>query len=184
MAERIDVPEHGRVELDGGEVVELVGGMVRTTAGVEAGPALVLRMPASRAHSLAHLMDDWSRALGLAPPKGWATEERVLSRTLEAGAATLGEPGAMRCTARQFGEVSAPQRLAAVTVLAERESRLSAVQRFAVVDAAARWLGEDSGDELAYALLAAVCGTDVTTNQVYTALLTRPAEESVRGESR
>ena len=52
---------------------------------------------------------------------------------------------------------SATQRLAAVTVLRERESQISPIQRIAVVDAAARWLGEDAGEELARALLEAVC---------------------------
>jgi hypothetical protein len=61
-------------------------------------------------------------------------------------------------------------------VLAKREERLSAVQRFAVVDAAARWLEEDAGDELAYALLGAVCSTDVATNNAYLALLSPPDE--------
>jgi len=153
-----------RVVLGGGEVIESAG------AGSAAGE-LVLRLPVARAHSLAHLLDDWSRALGVAPQRGWASGDRALSRALEAGAAALGEAGALRCAAREFGEVTAPQRLAAVAVLAERESRSSAVQRAAVVDAAARWLGEESGDEWAYALLAAVCETDVTTNQVYVTLL-------------
>jgi hypothetical protein len=165
-----------RVALDGGEIVESAGGTVRPKYAEAAVPELVLRMPVSRAHALAHLLDDWSRALGLAPPKGWGSDDRVLSRTLEAGAAALGELGAMRCLAREFGEIGAPQRLAAVAVLMQRETRLSAVQRFAVVDAAARWMSEPSGDELAYALLAAVCESDVTTNQVYVALLAPPAE--------
>lgn len=154
-----------RVVLDGGEVIESAG-------ADRAAPELVLRLPVSRAHSLAHLLDDWFGALG--PVSSFGSGGLVLSRTLEAGAAALGDLGALSCAAREFTGVTAPQRLAAVTVLAERESRLSAVQRVAVVDAAARWLAEQSGDEFAYALLAAVCGTDVTTSQVYTALLVSP----------
>ena len=72
--------------------------------------------------------------------------------------------------------MTAPQRLAAVGVLAEREERLSAVQRFAVVDAAARWMDEDAGDELAYALLSAVCSTDAATSHAYLALLSPPPD--------
>jgi site-specific recombinase XerD len=53
-------------------------------------------------------------------------------------------------------------RLAAVAVLREREQRISAVQRIAVVDAAARWLAEDAGEELARALLEAVCSESTT----------------------
>jgi hypothetical protein len=39
------------------------------------------------------------------------------------------------------------QRLAAVAVLGEREAHLSAVQRLALVDAAAWWLSEPNGGE-------------------------------------
>ena len=49
------------------------------------------------------------------------------------------------------------QRLAAVAVLGERQAYLSAIQRLALVDAAAWWLSEpNGGEELAYALLAAI----------------------------
>jgi hypothetical protein len=65
------------------------------------------------------------------------------------------------------------QRLAAVAVLGEREAHLSAVQRLALVDAAAWWLSEpNGGEELAYALVAASCATEVTTEHVYLALIT------------
>ncbi len=56
-------------------------------------------------------------------------------------------------------------------MLLHREARLSAVQRVAVVDAAAWWLGEEAGDQLAWALLEAVCSASTTTGQVYVALL-------------
>jgi hypothetical protein len=58
-----------------------------------------------------------------------------------------------------------------VSVLASREERLSGMQRVAVIDAAARWFQEEAGDELAYALIAAVCRSDLTASQVYTALI-------------
>jgi hypothetical protein len=60
---------------------------------------------------------------------------------------TSGPRGARRIPNRQ--------RLAAVAVLGEHEAHLSAVQRLALVDAAAWWLSEpNGGEELAYALLA------------------------------
>ena len=63
--------------------------------------------------------------------------------------------------------VSARQRLAAVAVLGEREADLFAVQRLALVDAAAWWLSEpNGGEEFAYALLAASCAAEVTTEHV------------------
>lgn len=65
------------------------------------------------------------------------------------------------------------QRLDAVAVLAERESRLSVLQRLALVDAAASWLSEpNGGGQLAHALLAAACMTDVTANHAHLALIT------------
>jgi hypothetical protein len=64
-----------------------------------------------------------------------------------------------------------------VAVLGERETHLTAVQRLAVVDAAAWWLSEpNGGGELAYALLAASCAAEVTTEHVYLALIT-PSNE-------
>jgi hypothetical protein len=62
-----------------------------------------------------------------------------------------------------------------VAVLGEREAQLSAVQRLALVDAAAWWLSEpNGGEELAYALLAASCSTEVNTEHTYLALITPP----------
>lgn len=75
------------------------------------------------------------------------------------------------------GDRAVPSRqlLDAVAMLAERESRLSALQRLALVDAAASWLSEpNGGEQLAYALLGAACTTEVTTEQVYLALITPP----------
>jgi hypothetical protein len=72
--------------------------------------------------------------------------------------------------------------LAAVAVLGEREAQLSAVQRLALVDAAAWWLSDpNGGQELAYALLAASCSEEVTTEHVYLALITPPDESEGDG---
>jgi hypothetical protein len=69
------------------------------------------------------------------------------------------------------------QRLAAVAVLGEREACLSALQRLALVDAAAWWLSEPNGGaEFAYALLAASCTAEITTERAYLALIT-PSEQ-------
>ncbi|MCA1822419.1 MAG: hypothetical protein LC644_11930 [Pseudonocardia sp.] len=62
-----------------------------------------------------------------------------------------------------------------MAVLGEREARLSSVQRLALVDAAAWWLSESNGgEEFAYALLAASCATEITTEHVYLTLITLP----------
>jgi hypothetical protein len=79
--------------------------------------------------------------------------------------------------------ISNRQRLAAVAVLGEREAHLSAVQRLALVDAAAWWLSEPNGsEEFAYTLLAASCAAEVTTENVYLALIAAPDEPDEVGE--
>src|SRR5436305_14490657 len=80
--------------------------------------------------------------------------------------------------------IPARQRLAAVAVLGEREAHLSAVQRLALVDAAAWWLSEpNGGEELAYALLTTSCSAEVTTEHVYLALITPCDEPDNDGEA-
>lgn len=165
-----------RIELDGGVAVEADGSTVHLGPGKPDVPGLVVRMPAARAHVLAHVLDDWSRAFRLAPNRYDEPRDPVLARVLEEAAAALGDPGALVCESRLAGPVEPDQRLAAVEVLRTREERLTPVQRIAVVDAAARWMDEDAGDQLAYALLAAVCSTDVTTSHAYLALLTPTAD--------
>lgn len=80
--------------------------------------------------------------------------------------------------------MSTARRLAAVDVLREYESTLTPVQRVAVVDSAARWLDEDAGDELAYALLGAVCLSDAVTSRAYLALITPGPADATEGEDR
>ena len=64
------------------------------------------------------------------------------------------------------------QRLAVVAVLGERQPHLSALQRLALVDAAAWWLSEpNGGEQFAYALLAASCAAEVATQRAYLALI-------------
>jgi hypothetical protein len=107
-----------------------------------------------------------------------------LSRTLELAVAALDnhdEP-IMRHP-HSFRVISNRQRLVAVAVLGEREPQLSAVQRLALVDAAAWWLSESNGgEELAYALLAATCSAAVTTEHVYLVLITPSYEPGDYGE--
>jgi hypothetical protein len=88
----------------------------------------------------------------------------------EDGAVALADLDATQCPSRLPGPVPAARRLAAVELLGE-EDALSAVGRIAVVDAAARWLDEDAGGDLAHALLAAVCSTEAPANRAYPALL-------------
>jgi len=56
-------------------------------------------------------------------------------------------------------------------VLREREPGITPVQAIAVIDAAARWLAENAGEDLAQALLQVACRDAITANFVYLALI-------------
>jgi hypothetical protein len=170
-------PDAIRVALDHGDVVELDGGMLMLDG--EDSPSVVLRLAPWRARSVARVLAEWSSVSRIFHPSTRPhLDELDLSRTLELAAAALGdhhEP-IMR-SSRGARVITNRQRLAAVAVLGEREAHLSAIQRLAVVDAAAWWLSEpNGGEELGYALLAASCSGAVTTEHVYLALITRSDE--------
>jgi hypothetical protein len=171
-------PDRLRVVLDHGEVVELDGGTL-VLDGKES-PSVVLRLAPWRARSMARVLQEWTTASRIFHhPTRPHLDELGLSRTLELAAAVLGydEEPTLR-SLRGSRVIPNRQRLAAVAVLGERETHLSVVQRLALVDAAAWWLSEpNGGEELAYALLAASCSVEVTTEHVYLALIT-PSDES------
>ena len=126
------------------------------------------------------MLEEWSavsRVFHRAPRP--ILTELELARMLDLAASVLGEPEPSMPMQRGGQTVPSRQRLNAVAVLAERESRLSALQRLALVDAAASWLSEpNGGDQLAHALLAApslsACLTDVTAEHAYLALIPPP----------
>jgi hypothetical protein len=178
-------PDPIRVALDHGEVVELDGGTLVLDS--EESSSVVLRLAPWRARSVARVLAEWSSVSQIFDhPTRPHLDELELSRTLELAATALGV-GAEEPTLRSpRGARLIPnrQRLAAVTVLGEREAHLSAVQRLALVDAAAWWLSEpNGGEEFAYALLAASCAAEVTTEHVYLALITPPNEPDDEGEA-
>jgi hypothetical protein len=175
-------PDRLRVALDHGEVVELDGGTLVLDG--EESPSVVLRLAPWRARSVARVLEEWSavsRVFGR--PARPQRDELDLSRTLEIAASALGEGDEpLLRFPRGPRTVPSRQRLAAVAVLAEREGGLSAVQRLALVDAAAWWLSDEAGgQELAYALLGAAC-SEVTTEHAYLALIT-PAPDSPGDQS-
>jgi len=168
-------PDQFRAELENGEVVEADGSTAWDPASGSQVPAVLLRMTPARAHTLAHVLDDWCRAaLLFATVRSAEQTERALAWTLEAGAAALGDPDAAHCVRGHPATPSAAQRLAAVAVLRNRDQRITPIQRIAVIDAAARWLDEDSGEELAQALLQAACADGITANFAYLALIEPP----------
>ena len=167
-------PDHLRVALDHGEVVELDGGTLVLSG--EESPSVVLRLAPWRARSIARVLEEWSAVSRVfhRTPRPILTEVE-LSRTLDLAASALGDPEPTTPLPRGDRVVPSRQRLDAVAVLAERESRLSALQRLALVDAAASWLSEpNGGDQLAYALLGAACTNEVTAEHAYLALITSP----------
>jgi hypothetical protein len=170
MTDPIDHPDRFfRLDLDGGASVyaEREHG---PTAGAVASMVTV-RLPATRAHALSHLMQDWVSAFRFAPDRSDVPSTRLLGRAIEDAAAALGELGALACATRAGGSVAPEQRLAAVGVLRTVEPAMSPVARIAVVDAAARWMEEDAGDELAFALLRAACSSEVNASQAYVELI-------------
>ncbi|HSV67959.1 MAG TPA: hypothetical protein VLJ59_18950 [Mycobacteriales bacterium] len=174
-------PERLRVALDHGEVVELDGGTLVLDG--EETRTVVLRLAGWRARAVARVLEEWSAVSRIFNrPTRPQLDELELSRTLEVAAAALGETDEPLLRApRGTRAVPSRQRLAAVAVLAEREPEMSAVQRLALVDAAAWWLSEPSGgQELAYALLGAAC-SEVTAEQAYLALIT-PSSENPAGD--
>jgi hypothetical protein len=176
-------PDRLRVVLDHGEVVELDGGTL-VLDGRES-PSVVLRLAPWRARSVARVLEEWSSVSRIfhRPARPYL-DELELSRTLELAASALGD-GDEPILRSPRGTRAIPnrQRLNAVAVLGEREAHLSAVQRLALVDAAAWWLSEpNGGEELAYALLAATCSAEVTTEHVYLALITPPEESEIHSE--
>ena len=171
-----------RVALDHGEVVELDGGTLvlgdeESPSVDDESPSVVLRLTPWRARSVARVLEEWSavsRVFHRAPRP--ILSEVELSRALDLAASVLNDPEPTVPLVRGDRVVPSRQRLDAVAVLAKRESQLSALQRLALVDAAASWLSEPNGGErLAHALLGAACTTEVTAEHAYLALIT-PSE--------
>jgi hypothetical protein len=170
-------PDRLRVALDHGEVVELDGGTLVLDG--EESPSVVLRLAPWRARSVALALEEWSAASGVFNRARMSSPDELgLSRTLELAAAVLGD-GDEPLLRFPRGDYTVPsrQRLAAVAVLAEREAGLSAVQRLALVDAAAWWLTDPAGgQELAHALIDGACADQVTAEHVYLTLITPPEQ--------
>jgi hypothetical protein len=175
--------EHLRVLLDHGEVVELDGGTL-TVDGEVAG-SVMLRLVPWRARTLSRVLEEWSALSKMFNPRARrpSLNEYELSRTLAAAASAIDGDEVVVRFSRGPRVIPSRQRLSAVAVLAERESRVSALQRLAVVDAAAWWLSEESGgEELAYALVGASCTAETTTEHVYVALIAPPGSTDDHSE--
>ncbi|HSV65237.1 MAG TPA: hypothetical protein VLJ59_04910 [Mycobacteriales bacterium] len=167
-----------RVALDHGEVVELDGGTLVLDG--EESASVVLRLTPWRARALSWVLEEWSAISRVfnRPPR-LSPDELDLSRVLELASSVAGDESDEPAPVVRFlppgRSVPNRARLAAVAVLAERESRLNTIQRLALVDAASWWLSEaHGGQQLAHALLEAACIDDVAAEHAYLALITPP----------
>jgi hypothetical protein len=169
--------ERIRVALDNDEVIELDGGTL--TLDGEASPSVVLRLAPWRARSLSVVLAEWSAAANVfhRPPLPEPTEME-LSRVLDLASAAAGdEPDNSSTQLAPPNPVPQRARLAALTVLDEREPRLTATQRIALIDGASWWLTEaNGGAQLARALLNAACTDSLAAEHAYLALI----DQSVR----
>ena len=149
-------PELVRLVLDFGETVEVDGSTVFDPVAEESVPAVVLRMPRARAAWLGRVLAAYTRVCRLAGAELNAAEAGP-AWALSRAAVSAGhlEPGA-----GPSASVTSGRRISAAAVLREVED-FDDTTLIAVVDAAARWLEEPSGDEYAWALLGAV--TDAPT---------------------
>ena len=171
-------PDRLRVALDHGEVVELDGGTLVLDG--EESASVILRLTPWRARVVARVLEEWSAVSRVfIRPTRPHVDELDLSRVLEMAASALGDGGdPILRSERGAKTVPSRQRLAAVAVLDEQESRLSAMQRVALIDAAAWWLTDPSGGtDLARALLAAACTNEAAIQRAYLALIT-PTDDS------
>src|SRR5947209_19421573 len=83
-------PDHLRVVLDHGEVVELDGGTL--VLDCQESASMVLRLAPWRARSVARVLQEWSSVSRIFHhPNRPHLEELALSRTLELAAAMLGD---------------------------------------------------------------------------------------------
>ena len=140
-----------RLVLDFGESVEVDGSTVFDPVAERSVPAVVLRMPPARAAWFGRVLDAYIRMCRLTGVELDAAEAGpAWALSHAAASASYVEPGA-----GPFEGVTTGRRISAAAVLRDVE-HFDDTTLIAIVDAAARWLEEPSGDEYAWALLGAV----------------------------
>jgi hypothetical protein len=149
-------PRPFRLEMDNREVVEVDGSTVVDEDSGREVPAVVLRLPPWRAHSLGHVLADWTMVSDLFDGARQASlDEGDLAWALYAASSAAGDPRARQDAQRPPTSVSSGQRAAAAAVLRGREA-FEVHTVIAVVDAAAWWLDQPHGDNYCSSLLNAV----------------------------
>jgi len=164
-------PEGFRLQLDGGDLVAVDATPFVDEENQERTPAVVLRLPRWRAHSLAHVLSEWTAIANLFYDGGQTTlHEGDLARALYLGSAAAGDRDAREDTQRHTSSITTGQRAVAAAILRQRAG-LDVQTMFAVVDAAAWWLDEPDGGAYCLALLQAVTNQEDTARAAYLALL-------------
>jgi hypothetical protein len=176
-------PERFWLAMDDGELVEVDGSTVLDEESGREVPAVVLRMPLWRAHSLGHVLSDWSAVVDrVGDVDRGSLHEGELGWALFAAAGVAGHRDAVVDAERRSSSVSSGQRARAAAVLRDRYA-FDLRTLIAVVDAAAWWLDEPNGDTYASALLVSVTGADrETAGEVYLALVGEPEDGGDEGE--
>jgi hypothetical protein len=166
-------PRRFRLAMDNGEVVEVDGSTLLDEDSGRTVPAVVLRLPAWRAHALAHVLASWNRAVDLFEEvTNVSQDESDLAWALSAASSATGDLRARQEALRGPTSVLSGERAKAAAVLKEREA-FDVGTLIAVVDAAAWWLDQPHGDSYCTSLLNAVTDRP-TAGAAYLALIGEP----------
>ena len=172
-------PGRFRLAMDSGEVVEVDGSTLLDDDSGQPVPAVVLRMPAWRAHALGHVLASWNEAVDLFEAATTVSlDEFDLAWALHAASAAVGDQRAREEAQRPPTSVPSGHR-ARAAVLRDREA-FEVHTLIAVVDAASWWLDQPHGDSYCTSLLAAVTDQETAGGRVPGADR-RPARSARRG---
>ena len=163
--------------MDNGEVVEVDGSTLVDEDSGRTVTAVVLRLPAWRAHALAHALASWNRAVDLFEEvTNISHDESDLAWALSAASSAAGDARARQEALRGTTSVLSGQRAKAAAFLKDGEV-FDMGTLIAIVDAAAWWIDQPHGDSYCTSLLNAVTELE-TAGAAYLALIGEPTEPS------
>jgi hypothetical protein len=169
-------PGRFRLAMDDGAVVEVDGSTLVDEDSGRTVVAVILRLPAWRAHALGHVLASWNAAVNLFEDiQRVSMDEGDLAWALYAASSAAGDPRAREEAQRPPTSVPSGRRAHAAEVLREREA-FELHTLIAVVDAAAWWLDQPRGDSYCTSLLNAVTDQE-TAGAAYLALVGSPTTE-------
>jgi hypothetical protein len=163
-------PGRFRLAMDNGDVVEVDGSTLADDDSGQPVPAVILRMPAWRAHALGHVLASWNKAVDLfEAATAVSQDESDLAWALHAASAAAGDRRAREEAQRPPTLVLTAQRARAAAILRDREA-FEVHTLIAVVDAASWWLDQPHGDSYCSSLLGALTDQE-TAGAAYLALI-------------